>query len=60
MEENFENMEEHFTYMEDHSKKHVSAWVFSVLRAVKIMDGYNLSGQMERARNSDSKKHVEK
>ena len=44
MEENFANMEEHFTCMEDHSKNHVRAWVFSVFRAVKILNGYNLSG----------------
>jgi len=29
--------------MEDHSKKHVGACVFSVFRAVKNMDIYNLS-----------------
>ena len=44
MEENFGNMEEHFTCMEDHSKNHVRACVFSVFRAVKILNGYNLSG----------------
>ena len=44
MEENFANMEEHFTCMEDHSKNHVRACVFSVFRAVKILNGYNLSG----------------
>ena len=60
MEENFADMEEHFTCMEDHSKNHVRACVFSVFRAVKILNGYNLSGLMKRAQNSDSKTHVKK
>ena len=46
--------------MEDHSKKHVRACVFSVFRAVKVMDRYNLSGLMGQAQNSDSKTYVEK
>ena len=41
MEDNFANMEEHFTCMEDHTKNHVRACIF---RAVKILNGYNLSG----------------
>ena len=40
MEENFANMEEHFTCIEDHSKNHDSACVFRV----KVLNGYNLSG----------------
>ena len=70
MEENFANMEEHFTCMEDHSKNHVRACVFSVFRAVKILNGYNGSTarsptqpnptQMKRAQNSDSITHVKK
>ena len=53
MEENFANMEEHFTCMENGSKNHVRACVFRVI-------GYTLSGQMKRAQNSDSKTHVKK
>ena len=60
MEENLANMEKHFTCMEDHSKNHVRACVFSFFRAVKILNRYNLSGQMKGARNSDSKTHVKK
>ena len=62
MEENFANMgrEEHFTCMEHHSKSHVCACVFSVVRAFKILYGYNLSGQMKRAKNPDSKTHVKR
>ena len=44
MEENFINMKEHFTHMEDHSKNHVRACVFLRFGAVKILNGYNLSG----------------
>ena len=36
--ENFANMEEHFTFMEDHSKNNVCASVFSVFRAIKILN----------------------
>ena len=41
-------------------KNHVRACVFSGFRSVKILNGYNLSGQMKRAQNSDSKTHVKK
>ena len=41
-------------------KNHVRACVFSVFRAIKILSGYNLSGWMKRAQNSDSKPHVKK
>ena len=33
---------------------------FCIFRAVKILNGYNLSGQMKRLRNSDSITHVKK
>ena len=33
---------------------------FCIFRAVQIMNGYNLSGKMKRAPNSDSKTHVKK
>ena len=33
---------------------------FCIFRAVKILNGYNLSGQMKRLSNSDSKTHVKK
>ena len=33
---------------------------FCVVRAIQIQNGYNLSGWMKRARNSDSKTHVKK
>ena len=55
---------EHFTCiihcMEDHSKNLVRACVFSVFRAIKILNVYNWSGQMKLAQNSDSKTHVKK
>ena len=60
MEENIAIIEEHFTFMEERTKSHVRACVFGVLKSVKILNGYNLSGQMKRARNSDSKTHVKK
>ena len=46
--------------MEDHSKNHIRGCVFSIFGVVKIANGYNLSGYMKRARNSDSKTHVKK
>ena len=60
MEENYTFMEEHSTFMENHSQNHVTACVFCVFSAVYIMNGCNLSGQMKRAWNSDSKTHVKK
>merc|ERR1719305_549948 len=39
-------------------KNHVRACVFSVFGAVKILNGYSLSGWMERAQDSDSMIHV--
>ena len=41
-------------------KNPVQTCVFSVFRAVQILDGYNLIDQMKRARNSDSETHVKK
>ena len=49
MEENIANMEQHLTFMEERTKNHVRACVFSVFRAVKVPNVYNLSGQMKRA-----------
>ena len=33
---------------------------FCIVRAIQIQNGYNLSGWMKRAQNSDSKTHVKK
>ena len=41
-------------------KNHVRACVFSVFRAVKILNGYNLNGWMKRPQNSDSKTQVKR
>ena len=60
MEENIAIIEEHFTFMEERTKSHVRACVFGVLKSVKILNGYNLSGQMKRAQNSDSETQVKK
>ena len=39
-------------------KNHVCACIFCVFGAVYILDGYDLSGQMGWAQNSDSNTHM--
>ena len=60
MEENIAIIEEHFTFMEERTKSHVLACVFGILKSVKILNRYNLSGQMKRAQSSDTETHVKK
>ena len=60
LEECSKSMKEHSTFIEEHSKTQVHACAFCVFRTIWILNGYNLSGQMKRALNSDSKTHVKK
>ena len=41
-------------------KNHVQSCVFSVFRAVQIMNSYCLSGLIKRAQNSDSETHMKR
>ena len=47
LEECSKSMKEHSTFIKEHSKTQVHACAFCVFRAIWILNGYNLSGQMK-------------